>query len=72
MLLTVLQESSLNLSCGQTVTRNVDDIVNTATDPVVTIVIATSTITSELKGHQQMRYKIGRKGKDSRSIPCTR
>lgn len=48
VVLTVLEKSSLDLSSGQTVSRNVDDIVDTATDPVVAIVIAASTISSEL------------------------
>jgi len=45
----MLHESSLNLSSGQAVTRHVDDVVNTATDPVVAVVIAASAITRELK-----------------------
>jgi hypothetical protein len=48
MSLTVLEECGLNLGGGETVTRNVDNIVNTATDPVVTIVITSSTISGEL------------------------
>jgi hypothetical protein len=44
----VLEECGLNLGGGETVTRNVDNIVNTATDPVVTIVITSSTISGEL------------------------
>jgi hypothetical protein len=46
--LTVLEKSGLNLSGGQTVSRNVDDIVDTATDPVVAVVITASTISGEL------------------------
>lgn len=46
--LTVLEKSSLDLSGGQTVSRNVDDIVDTATDPVVAVVITASTISGEL------------------------
>lgn len=48
VVLTVLEKSSLDLSSGQTVSRNVDDIVNTATDPVVAVVVTASTISSEL------------------------
>lgn len=44
----VLNQSSLNFSSGQTVSRDVDNIVNTATDPVVAVLVTTSTITSEL------------------------
>lgn len=47
--LTVLEKGGFNLSSGQTVTRHVHNIVDTATDPVVAIVIATSAITSELQ-----------------------
>jgi hypothetical protein len=50
----VLKKGSLNLSSGQTVTRNVDNVVNTATDPVVTIVIAASAISSELDGNRSV------------------
>lgn len=46
--LTVLEKSSLNLSGRQTMSRNVDDIVDTAADPVVALVITASTISSEL------------------------
>lgn len=44
----MLEEGGLNLSSRQTVARNVDDIVNTATNPVVTIVVTTSAISGEL------------------------
>jgi hypothetical protein len=44
----VLQKSGLNLGGGQTVAGDVDDIVNTATDPVVTVVVTASTISGEL------------------------
>jgi hypothetical protein len=44
----VLEEGGFDLSSGQTVARDVDNIVDTATDPVVTIVIATSAISGEL------------------------
>lgn len=46
--LTVLEESCLNLSSRQTVARDVHNIVDTAADPVVTFVIATSAISGEL------------------------
>lgn len=46
---TVLEESSLDLSGGQTVARYVHHVVDTATDPVVAIVIATSAISGELE-----------------------
>jgi len=44
----VLDQGSLDLSSGQTVTGDVDNVIDTATDPVVTLVIASSTITSEV------------------------
>ncbi len=46
--LIVLEESGLNLGCRQTVSGNVDDIVDTAADLIVTIVITASTISGEL------------------------
>lgn len=46
---TVFQKSGLNLGGRQTVTGHVDDIVNTATDPVVSLVITAGTISRELK-----------------------
>lgn len=49
VVLTVLEKSSLDLSSGQAVSRNVDDIVDTATDPVVAVLVTTSTVTSELQ-----------------------
>lgn len=50
--LTVLEESSLNLSGRQTVARHVHNVVDTATDPVVAVVIATSAISRELRSGQ--------------------
>ena len=44
----VLDQGSLDLSSGQTVTGNVDNVIDTATDPVVTLVITSSTVTSEV------------------------
>lgn len=44
----MFQESGLNLGGGQTVTRHVDDIINTTTDPVVSVVVTASTITGEI------------------------
>jgi hypothetical protein len=46
--LTVLDKGSLDLGGGQTVSRDVDNIVNTTADPVVAIVVTTGTISSEL------------------------
>ena len=45
----MFQKSGLNLGGRQTVTGHVDDIVNTATDPVVSLVITAGTISRELK-----------------------
>lgn len=44
----VLNQGGLDLSGGKTVTGNVDNVIDTATDPVVTLVITSSTITSEV------------------------
>jgi hypothetical protein len=44
----VLNQSSLNLSGRETVTADVDDIIDTASDPVEALVVTSSTITSEL------------------------
>ena len=41
---TVLDERCLNLSSRQSVSRNVDDIVDTASDPVVAFVVTTSAV----------------------------
>lgn len=44
----VLDQSSLNLSGREAVTADVDDIINTASDPVEALVVTGSTVTSEL------------------------
>jgi hypothetical protein len=44
----VLNQSSLNLGGRETVTADVDDIVDTASDPVESLMVTGSTITSEL------------------------
>lgn len=44
----MLQKGSLDLGSGQTVARDINNVVNTAANPVVTIVIATSAISGEL------------------------
>lgn len=45
---TVLDERSLNLSSRQPVAGDVHNVVDTASDPVVTLVVAASTVSSEL------------------------
>lgn len=45
---TVLDQRCLNLSCRQSVAGHVHHIVNTASDPVVALVVATSAVSSEL------------------------
>ena len=45
----MLEKGGFDLGSGETVTRHVHNIVDTTTDPVVAIVIATSAITSELQ-----------------------
>lgn len=47
-LLTVLEESGLDLGGGQTVAGDVHNVVDTATDPVISVVVTTGTISSEL------------------------
>jgi hypothetical protein len=47
--LTMLDKSRLNLGSRQSVTRNVDNVVNTTSDPIVSFVISASTIASELE-----------------------
>ena len=44
----MLDQSGFNLSSGETVSRNVNNVINTATDPVVSIIVTGSTITSEV------------------------
>lgn len=45
----VLDEGSFNLGRGETVARNVDNVIDSAADPVETFVVTTSTVTSELR-----------------------
>lgn len=44
----MLKQSSLDFGRRETVTRDVDNVVNTATDPVVSVMVTASAITSEL------------------------
>ena len=44
----VLDQGGFDFGGGETVTGNVDDIIDTATDPVVALVITGGTIASEL------------------------
>ena len=44
----MLDERGLDLGGGQSVAGNVDNIVDTATDPVVALVVTASTISGEL------------------------
>ena len=53
----MLEESGFDLGGGQTVARHVDDIVNTAPNPVVTIVVTTSAISGELSQSVSHYYK---------------
>jgi hypothetical protein len=50
--LTMLDKSCLNLGSGQSVTRNVDNIIDTTSDPIVSFVVSASTIASELESCQ--------------------
>ena len=45
----VLNESSLNLSRRQTVTADVDNVINASTDPVEALVVTGGTISGELQ-----------------------
>lgn len=47
--LTVLEQGGFNFSSRETVARDVDNIVNTATDPVISVLVTASTVTSELQ-----------------------
>jgi hypothetical protein len=44
----VLEKGSLDFSSRQTVARHVHDVINTTTDPVVSLVVTASAITGEL------------------------
>ena len=44
----MLDQGSLNLGSGQAVTGNVDNVIDTAADPVVALVVTSSTVTSEV------------------------
>jgi hypothetical protein len=44
----MLNKRCLNLCGRETMSRDVDDIVDAASDPVVTLVVSASTIASEL------------------------
>ena len=46
----VLDERCFDLGSGETVTANVDDVVNTASDPVVAFVVTSGSVTCELLG----------------------
>jgi hypothetical protein len=44
----MLNQSGFDFSRRQSVPRNIDDVINTAADPVVSFVISASPIASEL------------------------
>jgi hypothetical protein len=44
----MLDKGGLNLGSRQTVTADVDDVVNSSSDPVETLVVSASAIASEL------------------------
>jgi hypothetical protein len=44
----MLDKRSLDFSSRQSVARDVDDIVDTPSDPVVTLVVTSGTVSSEL------------------------
>lgn len=45
----MLEKSSFNFGSGKSVTGNIDHVVDTSTDPVVSFVVTASSITSELQ-----------------------
>ncbi len=53
----MLDKRGLDLGSGQAVARHVDDIVDTATDPVEALVVATGTVSGELERgqHRELR-----------------
>jgi hypothetical protein len=44
----VLDESSFDFGGGETVTADVNNVINTASNPVITLVITSSSVTSKL------------------------
>jgi hypothetical protein len=53
MLLTVFNKSGLNLGSRQPVSRDVDNVIDTTANPVVSIVVTASAISSELEQYSQ-------------------
>ena len=46
--LTMLNEGCFNFGRGQSVTGNIDDVINTASNPVIPLMITTSPVTRKL------------------------
>jgi hypothetical protein len=46
----MLDQSSFNFGGGETVTADIHDIIDTASDPIISFVITSSSVTSELEG----------------------
>jgi hypothetical protein len=44
----MLDEGCFDFGSRQPVPRNIDNVIHTATDPVVTLVVASSTVSGEL------------------------
>ena len=66
----MLDQGRLNLGGRQAMTRNIDDIVNAAANPIIAFVVAASSVASELS--YRLIFK-DRKGLyNSRSIPYKR
>ena len=53
----MLDKRGLDLGSGQAVAGHVDDIVDTATDPVEALVVATGTVSGELEGGQHSELR---------------
>jgi hypothetical protein len=49
----VFKKSGLDLSSRQTVSRDVDHVVDTTANPVVSVVVTASAISSELEQYSQ-------------------
>ena len=69
----VLDERGLDLSGREAVARDIDDVVDTTTNPVEALMIAACAVTSELQYRKRTIHDQNLKaGKDVHNNPCTR
>ena len=68
----VLDQGRLDLGRRQTVTADVDDVINAAADPVESLVVTTSTVAGELRMVSFVGLSRQRTERNSRSSRCTR